>query len=59
MAKWSEDHMVAVGSLNLNFGIFGRIWLNWRPNGALRLTVETAGYKGQGVVCEKPAPPRL
>jgi hypothetical protein len=31
MAEWSEDHVAAIGSLNLNFGIFGRIWLNWRP----------------------------
>jgi hypothetical protein len=36
MAEWSEDHMAAIGSLNLNFGIFGGIWLNWKPDEALR-----------------------
>jgi hypothetical protein len=25
MAEWSEDHVVAIDSLNSNFGIFGRI----------------------------------
>jgi hypothetical protein len=28
--------MVVIGSLNLNFGLVGRTWLNWRPGGALR-----------------------
>jgi hypothetical protein len=36
MAEWSEDHMVAIGSLKLNFGLAGRNWLNWRPGGGLR-----------------------
>jgi hypothetical protein len=45
--------------LKLNSGISGRNWLNWRPGGSLRWIVETACLKGWGVVCEKPAPPRL
>jgi hypothetical protein len=28
MVEWSEDHVAAIGSLNLNFGINGRIGLN-------------------------------
>jgi hypothetical protein len=40
MTEWSEDHMVAIGSLNLNFGLDGRTWLNWRPGGALWWKVE-------------------
>jgi hypothetical protein len=41
MAEWSEDHVTAIGSLNLDLGIFGRICLigdragplgrKWRP----------------------------
>jgi hypothetical protein len=30
MAEWSKDHMTAICSLNLNFGLIDRIWLNWR-----------------------------
>jgi hypothetical protein len=59
MAEWSEDHVAAIGFLNLNFGLVGRTWLNWRPGGALRWKVETIGWKGRGVACEKSAPPRL
>jgi hypothetical protein len=59
MPEWSEDHMTAIGSLNLNLGLFGILWLNWRPVGALRWKVETVGWKGQGVVYGKSAPPRL
>jgi hypothetical protein len=33
VAEWSEDHVEAIGYLNLNFGTFGRAWLNWRPGG--------------------------
>jgi hypothetical protein len=40
MAKWSEDHMVVIGSLNSNFGLVGRTWLNWRPGGTLMWKVE-------------------
>jgi hypothetical protein len=39
--------MVAIGSLNLNFRIFGRSWLNWRPDGALRWKVKTVGWEGR------------
>jgi hypothetical protein len=59
MAEWSEDHVAAIGLLNLNFGTFDRIGLNWRPDGALRWKVETVGWEGRGVVRGKPAPPRL
>jgi hypothetical protein len=34
MAEWSEDYMAAIGPLI--FGIFGKIGLNWRLDGALR-----------------------
>jgi hypothetical protein len=54
MAEWSEDNVTAIGSLNLNFVIFGSSWLNWRPSGALRWKVEIVGWKGRGVVCGKP-----
>jgi hypothetical protein len=59
MVEWSEDHVAAIGSLNLKFGTFGRLWLNWRPGEALRWKVETIGQEGWGVVCGKLAPPRL
>jgi hypothetical protein len=59
MTKWLEDYMTVIGSLNMNFGTFGRAWLNWRPGGALRWKVEMAGWEGRGVVCGKPTPPRL
>jgi hypothetical protein len=59
MAEWSEDHVAAIGSLSLNFGNFGRSWLNWRPDGALKWKVKTVDWEGQGLVCGKPAPSRL
>jgi hypothetical protein len=44
MTEWSEDHVVAVGYFNtLHFGLIDGTWLNWRPAGALRSKVETAG----------------
>jgi hypothetical protein len=43
MAEWMKDHMAVIGSLNLNFGLVDRTWLNWRLGGALRWKVETAG----------------
>jgi hypothetical protein len=57
MAEWSEDYIAAIGPLN--FGIFGKIGLNWRLDGALRWKVETASWEGRKVVRGKPAPPRL
>jgi hypothetical protein len=36
MVEWSEDHVAAIGPLNLNLGICGRFWIIWRPGGALR-----------------------
>jgi hypothetical protein len=59
MAEWSKDHVAAMGSLNLNFGTFGRAWLNWRPGMALRWKVETVGWEGRGVICENTIPLRL
>jgi hypothetical protein len=59
MAEWSKDHMTAIGSSNLNFGLVGKTWLNWRPGGTLRWKVETIGWEGRGVVCRKMTPPRL
>jgi hypothetical protein len=59
MAEWSEDHMTAIGSLNLNFGLVGGSWLNWRPGGALRWKVETTNWEGWGVWCDMSEPPRL
>jgi hypothetical protein len=58
MVKWSEDHVAAIGLLNLNFRIFGRIGLNWRPGGTLRWKVETVDWEGWGMG-GKLAPPRL
>jgi hypothetical protein len=49
MAEWLEDHIAIIGSLNLNFGLIGGSWLNWRPGEALRWKAETASWKGQGV----------
>jgi hypothetical protein len=48
MAEWSKDHVAAIGSLNSNFRIFGRFWLNWRPGMALRWKVEIADWEGRG-----------
>jgi hypothetical protein len=46
MAEWSEDHVAAIGSLNINFGLVGRTWVNWRPDGTLRWKVEIVGWEG-------------
>jgi hypothetical protein len=59
VAKWSEDHGATIGSLNSNFDLVGITWLNWRLGRVLRWKMETTGWKGRGVVCGKPAPPRL
>jgi hypothetical protein len=59
MAGWSEDHVAAIGSQTLHFGLVDSFWLNWRPGGALRWKVETASWEGQGVVCGKLTPPKL
>jgi hypothetical protein len=37
MVEWSEDHVAAIGSLNLNLGLINGLWLarplggKWRP----------------------------
>jgi hypothetical protein len=36
MSEWSEDHVMDICSLNLNFSLVGKTWLNWRSGGALR-----------------------
>jgi hypothetical protein len=59
MVEWSEDHLATIGSYTQHFGLVDRTWLNWRPGGALRWKMETAGWEGQGVVCDKPASPML
>jgi hypothetical protein len=59
MVECSEDHVAAIDSLKLHFGTFGKFWLNWRLGEVLRWKVETIGWEGQGVVCQKLAPPRL
>jgi hypothetical protein len=59
MAEWSEEHEVAIGSLNSNIDLIDGLWLNWRPGGAIRWKVKTVSWKGRGVVCEKPSPSRL
>jgi hypothetical protein len=56
MAKWSEDHVAAIGSLHSTPWFSKWNLVNWRPGGALRWKVETAGWEGPGVVCGKPAP---
>jgi hypothetical protein len=42
-----------------HLGLVDGTLLNWRPGGALRWKVGTAGWEGREVVCGKPAPPRL
>jgi hypothetical protein len=59
MAEWLEDHVAAICSLNSNFGLVDRTWLNRRSVGALRWKVETISWEGRRVVCGKLAPPRL
>jgi hypothetical protein len=37
MMEWSKDHMAAIGSLKTqHFGLLAKIWLKWRPGGAIR-----------------------
>jgi hypothetical protein len=59
MAELSEDHGVAIGSLNIMFGLMDGSWLNWRLSGALRWKGETTGLEARGVICRNTAPPRL
>jgi hypothetical protein len=58
MVEWSEDHMEVIGPLN-SIWLFGRLWLNWRPGGALRWKVEIVSQEDRGVVCGKLAPSGL
>jgi hypothetical protein len=51
--------VVTIGSLNSNFSLDGRTWLNWRPGDALRWNGETVGWEGRGVVSGKSTPSRL
>jgi hypothetical protein len=59
MTEWSEDHGATIGSLNSNFSLDGRTWLNWKPDRALRWKGKTVGWEGRGVIYRKPAPSRL
>jgi hypothetical protein len=59
MAEWLEDHATAIGSLNLNFGLIGGLWLNWRSSRTLRWKVEIIDWEGWEVVCDKLTPSRL
>jgi hypothetical protein len=60
MVEWLKDHMAVVGYFNTQyFGVLNGTGLNWRLGGALRWKVETACWNGRGVICDKPAPPRL
>jgi hypothetical protein len=36
MAEWSKNHVAAICSLNLNFGLVEGLWLNGRPGEVLR-----------------------
>jgi hypothetical protein len=58
MAEWSEDHVATIDSLNSKPWLVG-LWLNWRPDGALRWKEDIIGWEGQGVICGKPVSPRL
>jgi hypothetical protein len=59
MVEWSKDHVTTIVTLNLNSGLVGRIWLNWRPGRALRWKVEIISWEDRGVICRKLAPLRL
>jgi hypothetical protein len=60
MAEWSKDHVAAIGSLKTkHFGLLAKIWLKWRPGGAIRgKWGQLVGKVGEWV-CGKLAPPRL
>jgi hypothetical protein len=45
MVEWPEDHVAVIGSLNSNFGLVGRTWLNWRLDETLRWKVEIVGWE--------------
>jgi hypothetical protein len=59
MAEWSEDHVVAIGCLNLTLAEFVEYDLTGDRGGGLRWKVGTVGWKGRRVTCEKLSPPRL
>jgi hypothetical protein len=46
MIEWSEDHVVAIGPLNLNLEICGRFWIIWRPGEAHKSKGETTSREG-------------
>jgi hypothetical protein len=60
MAEWSKDHVAAIGSLKpQHFGIWQKLWLKWRPGGAIRgKWGQLIGKVGEWV-CDKLAPLRL
>jgi hypothetical protein len=60
MAKWSKDHVAAIGSLkNSTPWSLAKIWLKWRPGGATRGKGRQLVGKVGEWVCGKPAPSRL
>jgi hypothetical protein len=37
MVEWSKDHETPIGSLKTqHFSLLAKIWLKWRPDGAIR-----------------------
>jgi hypothetical protein len=36
MAEWLEDHVAAIDLFKLNSVLVVKLWLSWRPGGALR-----------------------
>jgi hypothetical protein len=49
MAGWAEDHVEAIGFLNLNFGIVGWSLVNWTLDGDLMGKRRTGDWEGRGV----------
>jgi hypothetical protein len=60
MAEWSKDHVAIIGSLKISaLWSLAKLWLKWRPDGAVRgKWGQLVGKVGEWV-CGKPAPPRL
>jgi hypothetical protein len=60
MAEWLKDHVAAIGSLKTqHFGLLAKIWLKWRPSGAIRGKWGQLVGKVRKWVCGEPAPLRL
>jgi hypothetical protein len=60
MAEWLKDHVAAIGSLKTkHFGLLAKIWLKWRPGGAIRGKWGQLIGKVEEWVCGKSTPPKL